>query len=202
MSKRKYDWDEIQKFYNNGGTWRDIEKVFGCACQSVAKAVARGDLKLRNKIEAAVLSHKKTGPRKHTEETKRKISKIRLKYLKENPDKVPYLLNHSSKKSYPEIIFENALKSSGITGWEYNYQNGIYSYDFAWPKQKLDVEIDGGTHLTDKVKRIDNRRDKFSKSQGWTVLRFTAKEVKNDLDRCIKTVIVKIKTLTTQISNP
>ena len=42
--------------------------------------------------------------KKHTEETKRKISEIRKKYLFENPDKVPYLLNHYSKgESYPTM---------------------------------------------------------------------------------------------------
>jgi very-short-patch-repair endonuclease len=104
----------------------------------------------------------------------------------EHPDQVPYRLNHSSKKSYPEIVFENALKSSGITGWEYNYQNSIYSYDFAWPKEKIDVEIDGGTHLSKKVLEIDKRRDIFSKSCGWQVVRFTAKEVKDDVVGCLE----------------
>lgn len=184
-NKSKYDWETIQKFYNEGHTWREIVEQFGCASASVEKAVRRGDLKLRNKSEAGVLSNKKK-PRKLSDETKRKISISRTKYLMEHPDKVPYKLNHSSKKSYPEIVFENALKSSGITGWEYNYQNSIYSYDFAWPKEKIDVEIDGGTHLSEKVLEIDRRRDIFSRSCGWKVIRFTAKEVKDDVVGCLK----------------
>lgn len=47
---------------------------------------------------------------KHSEETKRKISEIRKKFLLEHPDKVPYKLNHSSKQSYPEKFFENFFK--------------------------------------------------------------------------------------------
>ena len=121
----------------------------------------------------------------HSEESKKKISEARLKYLLNNPDKVPYLLNHSSKMSYPEKIFKNALESSGIEGWVYNYQNSIYQYDFAFTEKKIDVEIDGDTHLTEKVKQIDERRDKFSIENGWVVLRFTAREVKTDVIRCI-----------------
>ena len=121
----------------------------------------------------------------HSDLTKQRISKSRLKFLEENPDKVPYLINHSSKKSYPETLFENALISSNIEGWKYNFQNGIYSYDFAFPQLKIDVEIDGGTHLTDKVQKIDTRRDKFSEETGWYVLRFTAIEVKKDVISCI-----------------
>jgi very-short-patch-repair endonuclease len=33
------------------------------------------------------------------------------------------------------------------------YRNSIYKYDFAWLKEKIDVEIDGGTHKTEKVKK-------------------------------------------------
>jgi len=124
--------------------------------------------------------------RKPSDETKLKISNARLKFLNENPDKVPYLLNHSSKISWPEKIFKNALIASGITGWVYNYQNGIYQYDFAFPELKIDVEIDGGTHLTEKVKKIDERRDLFSKNKGWRVIRFPAKKVKENIIECIE----------------
>lgn len=120
---------------------------------------------------------------------KKRISNERIKYLTEHPDKVPYKLNHSSKMSYPEKIFKNALESANIIGWIYNYQNGIYSYDFAFPELKIDVEIDGSTHTQEKVKKIDERRDLFSKENGWIVVRFTAKEVKENVLNCINNVI-------------
>lgn len=121
----------------------------------------------------------------HSDETKNKISKSRLKYLEDNPEKVPYLINHSSNKSYPEIIFENALISSNITGWIYNFRNGIYQYDFGFPDLKIDVEIDGATHLQENVQKIDKRRDEFSIANGWTVIRFSASDVKKDVITCI-----------------
>jgi very-short-patch-repair endonuclease len=183
----KYDWNKIQKFYDAGHTWREIQNKFGVVQASIHKAKERGDFISRNHSDANKIAYKKgRGCKKHSEETKLKISKARIKYLTENPDKVPYLINHSSKKSYPEQIFENALLSSGIKGWIYGYQNGIYEYDFAWPEQKIDVEIDGSTHLSDKVKKIDERRDIFSKESGWIVLRFTADKVKTDVVGCIK----------------
>jgi very-short-patch-repair endonuclease len=123
-----------------------------------------------------------------SEEDKKRISQTRIKYLIEHPDKVPYKLNHSSEMSYPEKIFKNALESMNITGWTYNYQNSIYSYDFAFPNLKIDVEIDGNTHTLEKVKKIDERRDLFSKENGWTVIRFTAKEVKENVLTCIKSI--------------
>lgn len=57
----------------------------------------------------------------------------------------------------------------------------------------IDVEIDGGTHNLDYVKAIDKKRDRFSKKNGWKVIRFTAKEVLNDLDGCIEKTFLTIK---------
>ena len=119
---------------------------------------------------------------------KDKISKSITKYLIEHPDKVPYKLNHSSKRSNPEIVFENALNSSNITGWVAEYQHSLYSYDFAFPNIKLDIEIDGNTHNSDKVKKIDNRRDIFSAKTGWIVVRFPARKIQRDVISCINCV--------------
>ena len=182
----QYDWSEIQKFYDEEHTWQEVSDKFGICKSALYKAKKRGQFKsYRSKSDALKLSSKKFGKRILSEETKRKISVSRTAYLIANPDKVPYLINHSSKKSYPEQIFENALIASNITGWQYAFQNGIYEYDFAFIDKKIDVEIDGGTHKTEKVKKIDERRDTFSKFQGWKVIRFEASRVKKDVIGCI-----------------
>ena len=181
----RYDWTEIQRYHDDGHTWREIQAKFGVVQASITRAQKRGDFVSRNHSEANKNSYTKGRSHKHTQETKDKISKARINYLMNNPDKVPYLINHSSKKSYPEKIFEQALISSGITGWIYAYQNGIYEYDFAWPEQKIDVEIDGSTHNLPKVQKIDLRRDKFSKDSGWVVIRFSSDRVKKDVIGCI-----------------
>jgi len=185
---RKYvkrDWKAIQKEYDKGCSTRDLVKLFGLSKSTIEYARQRGDFKGRTKSEGTKLKWS-TNPRKLSDETKNKISKSRIKYLNDHPDQVPYRLNHSSKMSYPEKIFKKLLEENGITGWTYNYQNSIYSYDFAFPELKIDVEIDGSTHLTEKVKLIDKRRDQFSIENGWTVLRFSAIEIKNSLNDCIE----------------
>lgn len=129
---------------------------------------------------------------KHTEETKKKISESRVKYLQNNPEKVPYLLNHSSEPSNPEKVLIKALKESNITGWEFQYQNGIYQYDFAFPSLKLDIEIDGETHNQPKVMKIDRIRDEWSNSNGWEVIRFKTKDVRENLDLVVQVIKDKI----------
>ncbi len=125
----------------------------------------------------------------HTKESKEKLSKAAIKYLENNPDKVPYLLNHSSKQSYPEKIFEKALIKNNISQWTQKYRIYIYEYDFAFIDLKIDVEIDGSTHNSEKVKKIDKRRDKWSKKNGWRVLRFKAKDVQKDVQKCINKLL-------------
>ena len=194
----------LQKEIDSGKSYPEISKQNKIGRSTICKYIKLGLLKKSNTkninqyrnghsmsdVTKNKLKKYQTG-KKMSDEVKKKISDSRIKYLKENPDKVPYKLNHSSKMSYPEKIFYNALVSSKLSGWEYNYQNSIYSYDFAFVKEKIDIEIDGGTHLTDKVKQIDKRRDEFSRQQGWNVLRFTAKEVKDDVIKCIE----KVKTI-------
>jgi very-short-patch-repair endonuclease len=183
----KYNWPLIQKFHDEGGTWREARTAFGVTMGTLAKATKRGDFCPRNLSEAGRLARKKgRGRAFHTAATKAKMSKSRIRFLEANPDKNPYRLYHSSKKSYPEQRFEDALKAEGITGWIYAYQNSIYEYDFAFPGQKIDVEIDGRTHLMEHVQAIDRRRDAFSMSQGWAVLRFSASRVKHDVGGCIQ----------------
>lgn len=77
------------------------------------------------------------------------------------------------------------LNRRNITGWCYNFQVGRYAFDIAFEAIKLDVEIDGGSHLQEKVARKDAERDAFSRSLGWTVLRFTAKDVQKNLKGCV-----------------
>lgn len=177
-------YKELQDKYDSGLSWREVSKNLKFSYNTISSLISKSKLLSRTRSEAVRLDNLHN-PRKHSEETKKKISEIRLKFLRENPDKVPYMINHSSKKSYPEELFENALKSSGIDNYVYNYRNGIYQYDFAFVDLKIDVEIDGGTHLTEKVIKIDQRRDSWSKEQGWQVLRFTATEVKTDIISCI-----------------
>jgi len=121
-----------------------------------------------------------------SKEARKNISKARIKFLKNNPDKAPYKIYHASNESYLEKKFKIVLKKNKITGWVYRYQNGIYEYDFAFPLKKIDIEIDGETHESEKVKKIDKKRDKWSKKQGWKVVRFKGNQIKHNLDECIK----------------
>lgn len=106
----------------------------------------------------------------HTEETKKKLSIIRKLYLENNPDKVPYLLNHSSKISYPEQYFIDCF----INDVDAKFQHHVYRYklDFANVKEKLYFEIDGEQHYNDKrIVEHDIKRTQKLNEMGWTCFR-------------------------------
>lgn len=110
--------------------------------------------------------------RKHSDETRKKISESRIKFLRENPDKVPYKLNHYSKgRSYAEEYWKIILDSNDIK-YEEQYQIGPYQLDFAFVESKIDLEIDGDQHHLDpRIVESDKRRNQYLTEQGWKIIR-------------------------------
>lgn len=171
MSSKRYDWQEIQKYYDSGKTWREIIDHFGVSMHSLHKAQKRGSFISRGRSDAQKLSCK-NNPRTHTEETKKKLSQIRIDHLQKHPDQVPYLLNHYSKgSSYPEKYFESVFRKEGIS-LVHHHQIGSYQLDFADIDKKIDIEIDGEQHYVDmRVVKSDKRRTKWLDERGWTCYR-------------------------------
>jgi very-short-patch-repair endonuclease len=52
-----------------------------------------------------------------------------------------------------------------------------YRLDLALPRVKLAIEVDGPHHLDMEQAVHDANRTKFLKRQGWTVVRFTVREI-------------------------
>jgi len=166
----KHNWDKIQDFYNEGHTWNAVLNKFHISNQGLSLAVKKGLFKTRGRSES-VKNWLKNNPRKHSEETKKKLSEIRKKYLSENPDKVPYKLNHSSKESYPEKYFTEVFKNEEIEVVK-SFYIGLYELDFCIPDKKIDIEIDGSQHYNDKkIVESDKRRNEFLENDGWDVIR-------------------------------
>jgi len=130
--------------------------------------------------------------KKLSEDHKIKISESRKKYLNDNPGKIPYLLNHSSKESYPEKIFREQLEIRNIKGWIQEYPIRRYSLDFAFLEKMIDVEIDGGTHYIEEVAKKDIERDLTLESMGWKIIRIEAKNIKKDIDSVMNLIMKEL----------
>ena len=158
--KTKAWYDAMHKIKESGGNNQYIRaKKLGLPIPNVSE-------KTKRKISRS------SSGRKNSEESKKKLSEYRKSFLEKNPDKVPYLMNHSSNgPSYPEKYFIELIKNEKLN-FEYHRQVGVYELDFYNEEFKIDLEIDGEQHYSDsKISASDLRRTSFLESLGWKVIR-------------------------------
>jgi len=110
--------------------------------------------------------------RRHSPETREKISLSLRKFIQDNPSRAGYAVNHYSKgPSYPEIYWKTCLENAGLV-FEEQFPLGTYRLDFAFPDVRVDLEIDGEQHYLDpRLVGHDQRRTEKLKACGWRVVR-------------------------------
>lgn len=138
-----------------------------------------------------LLKQKSTG-RKHSEETKRKISESYKKYLQQHPEKAGFAINHSSVQSYPEQYFEELFLHEGID-LKYHKQIGRYQLDFYNERLMKYVEIDGSQHYSEYMIQHDLKRTAYLEELGWTGIRICWSEYKTLSEEEKREVVQKIK---------
>jgi len=90
-----------------------------------------------------------------------------------------------------EKTIDTDLQKYFIKNQDYCFQYPIrfygYNLDFAFPKEKIDIECDGEYwHL--KENNHDRKRNWYLQNHGWTILRFTDKQIKEDLSECVEKI--------------
>ncbi len=89
--------------------------------------------------------------------------------------------------TYPEQLFWQVVRDRQL-GFKFRRQQGIGHYiaDFYCADCQLVVELDGDSHFTHEAKQYDHLRDEFFNSCGLKVLRFTNKQIVEDLSAVIE----------------
>jgi very-short-patch-repair endonuclease len=87
-----------------------------------------------------------------------------------------------ARASKGETCLAEALEADPLPGWdltrEYQFDpTRNWTMDFAWPSQKLAVEIEGARHRTFKGQIDDSAKFNEALRQGWRVLRYPASQV-------------------------
>lgn len=101
-----------------------------------------------------------------------------------------YKLYHSP--SIAEVTFESAIASLGIP---YRFQHPIsnkYFMDYALPTIKINIEVDGATHLTYTQKNKDKVKTAFLNDRGWTTIRVLNEEVMLDPYKAIDRLMAEL----------
>lgn len=110
--------------------------------------------------------------RPHSDETKRKISESRTRYLSENPDKHPWKTNNKFT-SKPCEHLKKTLRNVGYV-FEEEFKvlpNRHFSVDIAFVDKKIGIEINGNQHYDasgNLLPYYQNRHDLIVDT-GWTL---------------------------------
>lgn len=99
----------------------------------------------------------------------------------------------------PEAILWSKLRASQLYGYKFRRQYGIGKYivDFYCPKARLVVEIDGNSHYQNDVREKDKEREGFIKSFNISIVRFTNKDITENLTGVLKKLADFVKTIET-----
>lgn len=136
-SRPKHDpnlnWEEIQKFYDDKHTFRDVQEKYNFSSNSLAKYIKLGLLKTRSSSETARILGLYDNL-KLSEETKEKISKGMRKAVLEGRQKTlrPYasrliIYNHTSWLGNEEVLHG---------GWELKVAKYMDEQKINWSKSK------------------------------------------------------------------
>jgi very-short-patch-repair endonuclease/predicted transcriptional regulator of viral defense system len=84
-------------------------------------------------------------------------------------------------RSDMELILKRLLRAADIPDPDLNANFGRYQPDMVWWQQRLIVEIDSWRwHGNRRSFETDRKRDATLTTQGWTILRFTARQIENE----------------------
>lgn len=108
----------------------------------------------------------------HSDESKKKISDARKKWLSENKDKHVWRKN-SKFVSVPCENLKSLLRERGINFIEeYEpFEDKSYCIDIAWPDIKIGIEVNGNQHYNrdGSLRRYYSERHNFFESRGWKI---------------------------------
>ena len=89
-----------------------------------------------------------------------------------------------------EIYLWSKLKSKSIMNYKFRRQHsvGAYILDFYCPEKRLAIEVDGSHHYSKDGKEYDNNREKFLESLNILVLRFSNREIINNINEVLSEI--------------
>jgi very-short-patch-repair endonuclease len=99
-----------------------------------------------------------------------------------------------SNATSQEIILWSRLRKSQL-GYKFRRQHSIGKYivDFYCPGKKLIIEVDGGQHNEENIRKYDENRTKYFESLNLKVLRFWDNDINNNLSSVVSEIVNHLK---------
>ncbi|MCF6141670.1 dihydropteroate synthase [Flavobacterium sp. K77] len=101
-----------------------------------------------------------------------------------------------NKPTEAEKMLWNFLSNRGVEGYKFRRQHviGEYIVDFVCLEKKLVIEVDGSIHNHPEQIELDKERTIWLESKGFKVVRYTNKEVLNNLHETIEKITKELST--------
>lgn len=89
-----------------------------------------------------------------------------------------------------EVLLWSKIRRKSIDGYQFYRQKiiGRYIVDFYCHKAKLVIEVDGGQHYSLECRQKDMVRDNYMARLGLRVLRFSDRDILENLDSVLETI--------------
>ncbi|PIR96479.1 MAG: hypothetical protein COT92_00885 [Candidatus Doudnabacteria bacterium CG10_big_fil_rev_8_21_14_0_10_42_18] len=103
------------------------------------------------------------------------------------------------KQPYTERLLWSKLRNRQLLGLKFRRQYGIGNFvvDFCCPETKLVIELDGDSHYVGRhILPEDRKRQKYIENLGFTVLRFTNKDIQENSEGVLEKIMRSYKNLT------
>lgn len=171
---KRYDWDEVQRLYDTGLSYKALRNAIGINNQTLVKASKRGVFKPRSLSDASKIGATKIDQSTlWTPERRNRQSEAKKKLYKEHPEKHPNrkLANNRQQMSYPEKLVYDWLTTQSI---EFIHQRKIDKYYVDFNIGSLCIEVDGKYFHN---KESDIKRDKIITDLGFTIRRVSASNI-------------------------
>ncbi len=93
----------------------------------------------------------------------------------------------------PEVWLWRHLSGSRLGGFKFRQQAAIppFIVDFFCPSKGLIVEVDGDTHVAE----ADAKRDALLAENGFTTIRFTNWDVRDNMDGVLTVILARLREL-------
>jgi len=162
----------LEKYNNSGNVWnKGLTKETDERVKNAAQAYS-------DKVkDGKIIPHMRG---KHLSDEQKQILSIKRKeYLQNNPEAITgFKIRQNRKPSYAEQFIINIIEKEIINkNYIREYKFHRYRLDFAWPEEKLCIEIDGEQHEWKDRKERDLKKDNLLKNEGWKELRIKWKEM-------------------------
>ena len=115
--------------------------------------------------------------------------------LKGNPSQLSFKRSLRYNMTEPEKLLWSRLRSKQFNFLKFRKQHGIgpYIVDFYCPEKLIVIEIDGETHGEKTQVELDRQRDEYLSSIGVKVVRYTNREIMQNLEGVLGDLEDKIK---------